>query len=117
VERFRSDTYARIYERLVEHSERLTGTADVFALFADDNEIVGVLSSLGRRDRSSTIRYEDSAQRRAHLERVVERLQLDDDRRRYQELSRHIDELVMAGQNVGSDLRDEFDALVTKLKK
>jgi hypothetical protein len=48
---------------------------------------------------------------------VVERLQLDDDRRRYQELSRHIDELVMAGQNVSSDLRDEFDQLVSKLKK
>jgi len=117
VERFRSETYARIYARLVENSERLGQTADVFALFADDNESIGVLTSLGQRDRSSIVRYEDSAQRRAHLDRVVERLQLDDDRRRYQELSRHIDELVMAGQNVSSQLRDEFDALVTKLKK
>jgi DNA primase len=116
-ERFRSDAYARIYARLLEHADRLAQTPDVFALFADDNESVGVLTSLGQRDRSSIVRYEDSTQRRAHLERVVERLQLDDAKRRYQELSRQIDELLMAGQNVSSDLRDEFDALVSKLKK
>ena len=117
VERFRNATYARIYERLVEHADRVGQTADVFALFADDSESMGVLTSLGQRDRSSTVRYEDSAQRRAHLDRVVERLQLDDERQRYAELSRRIDDLVMAGQNVSSDLRHEFDALVTKLKK
>lgn len=117
VERFRSETYARIYAGLVENAERIGGTADVFALFADDNEGMEVLTSLGQRDRSSTVRYEDSAQRRAHLDRVVERLQLDEERQRYQELSRRIDELVMAGQNVSSELRNEFDALVAKLKK
>jgi DNA primase len=117
VERFRSETYARIYAGLVRGAEQLRESADVFTLFADDNESVEVLTSLGGRDRSSTVRYEDSTQRRAHLDRVVERLQLDEDRRRYQELSRHIDELVMAGQNVNSDLRNEFDSLVAKLKK
>ena len=117
VERFRNETYARIYARLVENSERLIGTADIFALFADDNENAGVLSSLGQRDRSSIVPYEDSEQRRAHLERVVERLQLDDDRRRYQELSRHIDELVTAGEHVSKDMRDEFDQLVGRLKR
>lgn len=117
VQRFRSEIYARIYAALVENAERIGDTADVFALFADDNEGMEVLTSLGQRDRSSTVRYEDSTQRRAHLDRVVERLQLDEERRRYQELSRHIDELVMAGQNVSSELRDEFDALVAKLKK
>ncbi|MFN2450163.1 MAG: DNA primase [Candidatus Baltobacteraceae bacterium] len=115
--RFRSDTYARIYSQLVQESARLRSTADIFALFADDEEGFGVLTSLGQRDRSSTVRYEDSAQRRAHLERVVERLQLDDERTRYQELSRRIDELVMAGESVGGDLRQEYDALVAKLKK
>lgn len=115
--RFRSETYARIYERLLENAERVGETADVFALFADDNEGMEVLTSLGQRDRSSTVRYQDSAQRRAHLDRVVERLQLDEERRRYQELSRRIDELVMAGHNVSSELRDEFDTLVAKLKK
>jgi DNA primase len=117
VERFRSETYARIYAALVENAERIGELADVFALFADDNEGMEVLTTLGQRDRSSTVRYEDSTQRRAHLDRVVERLQLDEEKRRYQELSRRIDELVMAGQNVSSELRDEFDALVSKLKK
>lgn len=117
VERFRNDAYARVYARLLEHADRIEQTADVFAIFADDNESVGVLTSLGQRDRSSIVRYEDSTQRRAHLERVVERLQLDDAKRRYSELSRKIDELLTAGQNINSDLRDEFDALVAKLKK
>jgi DNA primase catalytic core len=117
VERFRSETYARLYAAIVEHSERLAQTVDVFALFADDMESMGVLTSLGQQDRSSTRRYQDTAQRRAHLERVVERLQLDDEKRRYQELSRRIDDLLMAGQAVSSDLRDEFEALVAKLKK
>ena len=117
VGRFRGETYARIYGGLAENAERISDTADVFALFADDNEGMEVLTSLGRRDRSSTVRYEDSDQRRAHLDRVVERLQLDRERERYQELSRRIDELVMAGQNVSVEIRDEFDALVTKLKK
>ncbi len=115
--RFRNAAYARIYERLLEHADRVGQPSDVIALFADDNESMGVLTSLGQRDRSSTVRYEDSAQRRAYLERVVERLQLDDERERYQVLSRRIDELVTAGQNVNPELRDEYDALVTKLKK
>ena len=115
--RFRNEAYARIYVRLLENAEQVGETADVFTLFADDNEGMEVLASLGQRDRSSTVRYQDSTQRRAHLDRVVERLQLDEERRRYQELSREIDELVMAGQNVSSELRDEFDALVAKLKK
>jgi DNA primase len=114
---FRSETYARIYAAMVDHAERLGGTPDVFALFADDNEGMEVLTSLGQRDRSSTVRYQDSTQRRAHLDRVVERLQLDEERRRYQELSQKIDELVMAGQTVSTELRNEFDALVSKLKK
>jgi DNA primase len=117
VERFRSETYARVYAALARSADRVGDTADVFALFADDNEGMEVLTSLGQRDRSSTVRYEDSTQRRAHLDRVVERLQLDEERRRYQELSQRIDELVMAGQNVSIELRNEFDALVAKLKK
>jgi DNA primase len=116
-DRFRSELYGGVYRALAEHADRIADTADVFALFADDNDVMEVLTSLGKRDRSSTVRYEDSEQRRAHLDRVVERLQLEDEQRRYQELSRHIDELVMAGQNVSVEMRDEFETLVSKLKK
>ncbi|HEV3152319.1 MAG TPA: toprim domain-containing protein, partial [Candidatus Baltobacteraceae bacterium] len=114
---FRTAPYRRIYAVLAQNADRLVRPADVFAMFADDNESVGLLTSLGQPDRSSTVRYEDSEQRRAHLERVVERLQLDEQRRRYQELSRRIDEMLTNGQNVSTELRDEFDALVTQLKK
>ncbi len=44
VERFRSETYARIYAGLVENAERVSDTADAFVLFADDNESMEVLS-------------------------------------------------------------------------
>lgn len=116
-DRFRNEVYRRMYARLVEHADRLEQPADVFGLFADDNEGIGALSALGRRDKSSTARYEGTDERRAHLERVVERLQLDDERRRYQELSRRIDDLATAGQHVSTELRDEFEALVAKLKR
>ncbi len=115
--RFRGDAHARVYARLLEHAERIVRTADVFELFAEDDQLMEALTSLGQADRSSIVRYEDSTQRRAHLERVVERLQLDDEKRRYQELSRRIDDLVTAGEHVSSDLRGEYDALVAKLKR
>ncbi len=117
VDRFLEGPYRRMYAVLVENAAKILRPADVFALFADDNESVGLLTSLGRPDRSSTVRYEGSEQRRAHLERVVERLQLDEQRRRYQELSLRIDEILSSGQRVSGELRDEFDALVAKLKR
>lgn len=116
-ERFRNEVYRRIYDRLAANAERLSQTADVFSLFTDDNETLALLSGLSQRDRSSTPPYTDSDERRAHLERVVERLQLDDQRERYQELSRRIDELATAGQNISTELRGEYDSLVAKLKK
>jgi DNA primase len=114
--RFRNDVYRRIYERLVRDADRLERTADVFSLFSGDDETLAVLSGLSQRDRSSTSPYKDSDERRAHLERVVERLQLDDERERYRELSLKIDELATAGQNISTQLRGEYDSLVAKLK-
>jgi DNA primase len=114
--RFRNEVYRRIYERLADSAERLDAPADVFSLFSDDNETLALLSGLTQRDRSSIAPYTDSDERRAHLERVVERLQLDDEHERYRELSLKIDELATAGQNISPELRGEYDALVSKLK-
>ncbi len=114
--RFRNDVYRRIYERLASNAEGLESTTDVFTLFGDDSETLALLSGLSQRDRSSTLPYTDSDERRAHLERVVERLQLDDERERYRELSLKIDELATAGQNISTELRGEYDSLVAKLK-
>jgi DNA primase len=115
--RFRNDVYRRIYERILAPEVALQTTADVFGLFAEDQASLEVLAALGSRDRSSTVRYADSEERRAHLERVIERLQLEDERRRYQELSQLIDEQLAAGQPVSESLRSAFEALVTKLKR
>lgn len=115
-ERFRNGVYRDVYARIVEQAAGLEETGDIFALFTGDAEALAVISALGSRDRSSTIRYESRAERAAHLDRVVDRMQLDDRRKRYQELSHQIDALVTAGQPVADGLRSEFNALATELK-
>lgn len=115
--RFRNEIYRRIYERIVEAASTIRTTADVFGLFAEDQASIDALATLGRRDRSSTVRYGDSDERRAHLERVVERLQQEDEQRRYQEVSRLIDEHLAAGRPVSEELRGEFETLVARLKR
>jgi DNA primase len=115
--RFRNEVYRRIYERIVGAAETLRATGDVFGLFAEDQGILDVLAELGRRDRSSAVRYGDTQERRAHLERVVERLRLDDERERYRELTHLIDDRLAVGETVSEELRGEFDALVAKLKR
>ncbi len=115
--RFRNEVYRRIYERIVGASGSMPTTADVFGLFAEDQGGLDVLAELSRRDRSSAVRYGDTEERRAHLERVVERLQLEDERRRYRELSDLIDDRIADGQEVSQALRGEFEALVAKLKR
>ncbi|HEY2474075.1 MAG TPA: DNA primase [Candidatus Cybelea sp.] len=115
--RFRNAVYRRIYERIVGSTDSLRTTADVFGLFAEDQAILDVLAELGQRDRSSAVRYGDSQERRAHLERVVERLRLDDERERYRELSEMIDTRWVNGEAVPEELRSEYDALLAKLKR
>ncbi len=115
--RFRNEVYRRIYEKIVEAAGALFTTADVFGLFAEDQRALDLLAELGRRDRSSAVRYGDSQDRRAHLERVVDRQHLEDERRRYRELSDLIDVRLAAGEAVSEELRGEFEALVAKLKR
>jgi DNA primase len=114
--RFQNEVYRRVYERIVEQAGRLRETGDLYVLFAEDEASLEVLTDLGRRDRSNTRQFGDAAERRAQLDRVIERLQLDDHRKRYKELSREIDERYAAGQPVPDELRGEFDALVARLK-
>lgn len=115
--RFRNEIYRRIYERIVGSAGTLNATVDVFGLFAEDQGILDALAELGRRDRSSAVRYGDTHERRAHLERIVERLRTDEERERYRELSHLIDERLASGEAVPDELRLQFDALVAKLKR
>jgi DNA primase len=115
--RFRNELYRRVYERIVEAAGSSSTTADVFGLFGEDQGSLELLAEVGRRDRSSAVRYGSSQERRAHLERVVERLQLEEERRRYRELSDIIDDRLANGKAVSEELRGEFEALVAKLKR
>ncbi len=115
--RFRNAVYRRIYERIVGSAGSLRTTADVFGLFAEDQAILDVLAELGQRDRSSAVRYGDTQERRAHLERVVERLLLDNERERYRELSDIIDHGWVNSEAVSEELRSEYEALLAKLKR
>ncbi|MBV8726582.1 MAG: DNA primase [Candidatus Eremiobacteraeota bacterium] len=115
--RFVNEIYRKIYQRLLEEAPPLRTSADIYALFAEDSAVADVLSALQKPDRSSTVRYADTEERRLHLERIIKRLQLEAEKERYQELSRQIDELVGAGKEVPADLRSDYDALVAKLKK
>jgi DNA primase len=116
-DRFRNPAYRRIYERLVAAPFVLRETADVFGLFSEDAESAELLAGLGARDRSSATIYAGTDDRRVHLERIVERLALDDERGRYRTLSETIDRHLAAGETISDEMRAEFETLVARLKR
>ena len=115
--RFRNDMYRSLYGRMVVHAAELRESADVFALFADDAAACEMLAGIGRRDRSSTVRYSEPDERRAHLESVVARLHLEDERQRLRELDSLVNEILERGETISPDLRREFEELTAKLKR
>jgi DNA primase len=116
-DRFRDPAFRRIYERILTAQLPLRETADVFGLFAEDADSAELLAGLGARDRSSATIYAGTDDRRSHLERIVERLALDDERGRYRTLSETIDSRLAAGETISDEMRVEFEALVAKLKR
>jgi DNA primase len=114
---FRNEEYRRLYATIVERSGEVATTADVLALFADDEASLDVLAALGSRDRSSTVRYRDSEERRMHLERIARRLEQDEAEQRYREVRRRIDEAFTAGEPIPESLRNESEALLSKIQK
>jgi primosomal protein N'' len=85
--------------------------SDVYAVLGDDRDAVERVVALQKTDRSSQIRFPDSAARRAHLERVVERLAEDDLERRFRELDARIDAAFASGATVSVEDRDEHRKL------
>lgn len=114
---FRNEEHRKLYERILAGADEIATTADVLALFTDDQASLDALSSLGSRDRSSTVRYGDTAERRAHLERVVQRIELDAVEQRFRDIRRRIDEAFTAGEPISEALRAESEALLSKLQK
>jgi DNA primase len=114
---FRNQAYRILYERMLERALEVASTADVLALFADDQAGLDALAAIAGRDRSSTIRYRDSTERRAHLERIARQIELDEAERRYREVRRRIDEAFTAGEPIPEALRIESEALLSKIQK
>ena len=110
-ERFENPRFRILWERLREHAPSLVQPSDVHAVFAGDDDAAAVLASV-----SGVVRFADSEERRAQLDRVVVRFARDDAKRRYREVDARIDRLIEAGETVPSDLRAEHAALAAKLK-
>ncbi|HEX3468846.1 MAG TPA: DNA primase [Candidatus Elarobacter sp.] len=110
-ERFDNPQLRRIWETLRAHARSLVQPSDVRAVFAGDEDATAALASV-----SGVVVFADSEERRAKLDRVVERFARDDAERRYRELDGELTRLFEADQPVPSDLRAELAALAAELK-
>jgi hypothetical protein len=111
-EMFKDTRYGRIYETLVARESELVAPSDVFASFGDDREAVDTLIALQQADRSSKVRFADSAERRAHLDRIVEVLNEGGLDRRLKEFEITIDARLAAGEPIPEAERAEYRKLV-----
>jgi len=114
---FRDPRYRGIYERIVLSAGEASTAADLMALFAEDPAALSLLAAEGSRDRSPTVRFGDSGERRAHLERIAQRIERGAAESRYRELRGRIDEAFTAGEPIPDELRKESEMLVSKLRK
>jgi DNA primase len=114
-ETFKDATYARLYGELVARKAVLTTAADALAALGDDREAVETAVALQRSDRSSQVRFPDSAARRLHLDRILERLAEAEWDRRRRELSARQDRLFEAGLRLPDGELEEFRLLEKRL--
>ena len=114
---FKDERYRALYENLVAHRDRLATGVDALAALGDDREAVEVVVGLVKTERSSKVRFPDSASRRIHLDRIVERLEESELLRRKRELAERLDKLVEAGLPVPVGEREEFQRLVERLDR
>jgi DNA primase len=115
-ERFAHPLHRRLYATLTDRRKELLQPSDVGVLFSEDDEASAVFSEIAGAERSITVRFTESDDRRAFLERVIERFAADDLQRRYREVDSLLNQLHDAGKSIPGDLRDEYRALAAKLK-
>jgi DNA primase len=116
IERFTDGAYRTLYEVLSARCMEVSSTADVFAVFAGDQAGMELLADLQKSDRSTAVRFTDTQARRAHLDRICERLAREGDERRKRELDARIAEFLSLGKQVPQEERDEYRRLVEKLE-
>jgi hypothetical protein len=115
-ERFEQSRLRRMYALLVEHQKELLQPSDVRVLFSDDEEASAIFNAIAGAERSATVRFARSDERRAYLDQVVERFRTADLQRRYREVVSLVNRLYEAGESIPGEIRAEHDALATKLK-
>jgi DNA primase len=115
-ERFEQPHLRRLYATLVDRREELLQPSDVRALLSEDDEASAILDGIAGTERSVTVRFADSEERRAFLDRVVERFRFADLQRRYREVDSLVNRLIDAGEPIPRDVHAEYTALVAKLK-
>jgi hypothetical protein len=116
-ETFADERYLRIFQALCKLPAGFEGATDVYAALDDDRDAVAIVASLQKPDRSSKVRFGDSAARRAHLDRVVEVLTESRLEQRKRELDASMAEAFAAGRTVPRGERDEFRHVVEELEK
>jgi len=108
---FHDDRYRGIYEALCAGAATLVTLIDVYAILGDNRDAVELVVALQKPDRSSKLRFPDSLARRAHLERVVDRLTEEDVERRFRDLDARLDAAFSSGEPVPPAERDEHRRL------
>jgi len=116
-EAFRDGPYRQIYEALRAQAGGLTTASDVYAALGDDRAAVELVVALQKPDRSSKVRFQDSAARRAHLDRVAEGLIESRLELRRRELDQKIDEAFLSGIPILQEERDELGRLREELER
>ncbi len=114
---FKDERYAPIYRAMVENAGAMKTTGDALAVLAGDVRSYETAVALLRSERSSNVRFPDSAARRVHLDRIVERLAEAQLQRRKRELDAEQNRLIEAGQPVPSGEREEYQRLVEHLER
>jgi DNA primase catalytic core len=114
---FEDERYRRIYETLCSLRGTTGDASDVYAALDEDREAAGIVATLQKPDRSSQVRFQDSAARRAHLDRVVEVLTESRLERRKRELDETMARAFAAGAPVPAAERDEYRGLVEDLER
>jgi len=115
-ERFEQPLLRRLYATLIDRRKELLQPSDVGVLFSEDDEASAVIGQIAGAERSNTVCFADTDDRRAFLDRVIARFRVDDLQRRYREVDSLLNQLLEAGKSIPGDLRDEHRALAAKLK-
>jgi DNA primase len=131
---FQEPAMRRMYERICAEATAASQPRDVLLWFTEDDEAMGILSSLSASNRNERYvgvgsgrtsegrakeyrtRHNDADSRRETLQSIVTRLARDAAERRYRDVGAQIDRFFEAGDPVPTDLRAEHAALAAELK-